>query len=267
MLHRELARGVDWDLNEIIRRGPNLHRVCYDTSFTPYDETPTSLAMYSSVAFTCWLRGLASTDVDIETFIDQELEQNSEIHTGWEKQAMLNLFAWGDRPDLHRWKRSWECSDCCSGCIRLKVQPYWRHVVERIKQGLDPDDTPATPGCDDKYRAGFGSGRTADAACSSSDLRTPPAICRNVVLMTRDDLSSESNGEQCSSGYPAIVPLEWDCIYAWDEIVCMKCWLHYQRTGTRRRNPYANLPSSANWYSSPKDDCLDDEFSPFNIHS
>ena len=102
LLHFTLALAEQEDfVSPVVARGPNLHPVCFCDSFTPYEESPTSLAMYSSRAFSCWLHALVKIEVDFESFIDQELEQNPKVHAGWGKETLLDLFTHGDRPDLH----------------------------------------------------------------------------------------------------------------------------------------------------------------------
>lgn len=267
ILHQRLVHIVEEDfLSLILARGPNLHRRCFDEYYTPYDETPTSLAMYSSWAFASWLHGLASIGVDTERFIDQELEQNPEVHAGWEKETLLHLFEYGDRPDLPRAGKAWTCSDCVLYC-KVRVQPYWRHLLERIKKKMHPENL-IRPSSEVGDEEKADSGNMVGAASSSRDLAPPPDTTGHVPHVDLDMLHSESEESgECSSGYPATIPLQLDCIYSWDESVCMVCWLHYKRTGTRRQPPSTDQDSSKNKYSSPEDDSSDDEFSPFHIHS
>lgn len=278
ILHRRLVHSLLNDsLSALLARGPNLHRRCFVEFYTPYDETPTSLAMYSSWAFTSWLHELASIGVDTGRFIDQELEQNPEVHDGWEKETLLHLFEYGDRPDLDRAGKDagkdWICSHGKSTTV-VSVQPYWRHLLERIKKRMHPEDLirPISE-VDDEEKADSGS--MVGAASSWRDPNPPPDTTGHVSYVDLDMLpfESEESGE-CSSGYPATISLQSDCIYSWDEIVCMDCWLHYKRTGTRRQPPGTDEDSSKNEYSLrvddfsfPVDDSSDDEFSPFHIHS
>lgn len=266
ILHQRLVYIIEEDfLSVVLARGPNFHRRCFSPLYTPYEETPTSLAMYSSWTFTIWLRGLVSIGVDTERFIDQELERNPEVHAGWEKGTLLYLFEYGDRPDLHAGDEDWNCSDCHRGC-GVRVQPYWRHFLERIKKRMHPENLirPISE-IDDEENAD--SGNMVGAASSLRDPNPPPDTTGNVPVVDLDMLPSESDSGECSSGYPATISLQSDCIYSRYEIVCMDCWLHYKRTGTRRQPPSTGEDSSENGYSSPEDDSSDDEFSPFHIHS
>jgi len=57
---------IEGKLTSTLSRGPDLHRLGFDYHFAPQEETPTSLSMYSSWAFTAWLDGLITTGVGLE---------------------------------------------------------------------------------------------------------------------------------------------------------------------------------------------------------
>lgn len=236
-------------LCSVLSKGPDLYRLSVDHDFTPQEESPTSLSMYSSWAFWNWQYALASIQVDLEEFVEQELERNHAVHAGWEKETLLDLFAYGYRPDLDI-GRSLICSDCSDRIRRVNVQPYWRHLIERIKQGLDPDD-PAQAGSEVGEEEDADLGSIVEAATSSSD----------VSLDDLNELSSDP--EEDTHGYPAAVSIRSDCIYARHELLCMDCWLHYRRNGTRR------TPQDWNqgFATDAGEDSSLDEYSPFLIHS
>jgi len=236
-------------LCSVLSKGPDLYRMSVDHDFTPHEESPTSLSMYSSWAFRNWLDGLDSIQVDLEEFVEQELERNHAVHAGWEKETLLDLFAHSHRTDLHL-RRDHRCSDCSDWILYVHVQPYWRHWIERIKQGLDPDNPAhASSEVDEEEDADLGS--IAEAASSSSD----------VSLTELSKLSSDS--EEDTHGYPATVSIRSDCIYAEHEMICMYCWLHYRRNGTRRP-PYNR---NQGFVTDADEDSSLDEYSPFLIHS
>ncbi len=239
------ALGLDI-LCSVLSKCPDLYRLGVDHGFTPQEESPTSLSMYSSWGFRYWLDGLDNIQVDLEEFVEQELERNHAVHAGWEKESLLDLFAYGYTPDF---LLSWTCSDCSELIDYVNVQPYWRHLIERIKQGLDPD-SPAQAGSE-VGEEDADSGSIAEAASSSSDV-------------SLDDLNElSSNSEEDPHGYPATVSIRSDCIYAQREVICMDCWLYYRNNGTRRP-PY-------NWnqgfVTDTGGDSSEDEYSPFLIHS
>ena len=110
-------------------------------------ESPTSLAMYSSLAFYQWLEGLCTVKTNFESFVDKELERNGMVHLYWEKKTLLHLFTdvrdvRYDSTEISGWIR---CADCrmtlwhdtwehlpCE-YDQILIQPHWRHSIERVK--------------------------------------------------------------------------------------------------------------------------------------
>lgn len=76
-----------------LSRGPDFHQVGLEYYDTPQEETPIFLTMYSEFAFADWLYGLDALEVDLEKFIERDLERNYIMHVGWEKETLLDLFA------------------------------------------------------------------------------------------------------------------------------------------------------------------------------
>ena len=275
VLHQRLAYGVGQDdVNLVLARAPDLHRLCFDANYTPYEETPTSLAMYCSWAFTRWVRGLVSLEVNLENFLDQELKQSSEVHAGWKKETMLDLFACGDRPDLHAGEE-WTCSDCIGEIPSVRVQPYWRHLLEMIKERIHPDDL-ALADLEGDGKENANSGAIEEAASGSSGLLHEPDTAGNIPLDDLNEPPPEADLQGNTSEDPATTPIRSSCMYGRYDVVCMDCWLHYERTGTRRSpragervpqdlGPREDLPG--NGYSPTSDESSEDEFSPFLIHS
>ena len=255
LLHSALARVVHEDyVSSVVARGPNLHQVCFDD---PYTESPTSLAIYSSLAFGTWLNALVEAEVDLKSFIDQDLEQNLEVHADWEKATLLDLFTHGDRPDFHVTNFS-ECSDCkmCSPYEPLVVQPYWRHLLERIKRGLHARD-PAQVSSELNGDKVADHDSLGEATSSLTDLTPKPDMMGDVPVADLEAISSESESEEDTSEYSRTSDIGSNCLYSKHEVVCQTCWLHYERTGTR--GPPEDSPSS--------DDSSECEYSPFFIHS
>jgi len=287
VLHKCLAyasdpiNAIQGRLTPTLSRGPDLHRLGFDCDYTPQEETSTSLAMYSSWAFTDWLDGLIMTGVDLEDFIEQELERNHMVHPGWNKQTLLGLFAYDHERNSYI-RDVDDCSDCTKAIPGVKVQPYWRHSLERIKQVLDPDNSAR---CDQEGRGNekVDGCSIAEAESSSSDLVYHPNATGDTPIVDLSELPSESDSESELKpeyeddvhGYPATVSLRSDCVYAEDEVICMEGWLHYRQTGTRnplhgrkrRFPPDSDDDSSFYETSTPGDESSDDGYSPYHIHT
>ena len=267
VLHTRLAYAEDpRDVGLVLSKGPNLHLLGLNELFTPEKESPTSLAMYSSWAFADWLHGLVTIGVNLGTFIDQELESNAFVHPGWDKETLHNLFDYRARPDLHN-RRERVCCDCNYFLGRIKIQPYWRHVLERIKQRIDPD-YPSRNESETRGNENADVGGISEAATSSSGRGHEPDLIGNTPIDNREassSLGSESRSELSLDvhGYPERVSIRSDCVYDEEEGICIDCWLHYRRTGTR----FQVEDSSMDDYSSSEDESSDEEFSPYLIHS
>ena len=254
-------------LNRVLAKGPNLHLLGFDEMLTPEKESPLSLAMYSSWAFEDWLDGLVAIEVDLSTFIDQELESNALVHPGWDQETLRDLFEYHARPDPFL-RRLWACSDCDRRDIfpGVRVQPYWRHLLERIKQRIDPDDPFGSDSGVDEMQIPDSRSEVE----GSKDSGHEPEISRTVPLDdSNDEVWSESEFESELElghdvhGYPETVSIRSDCVYDEEDVVCMDCWLHYRRMGYRFRAADASVDE----YSSSEDESSDDEFSPYLIHS
>ena len=252
------------NVSAVVARGPDLHRRGFDTNYTPFEESPTSLAMYSAKKFSSWLRALASVDVDLENFIDQELELNLEGHAGWERETLLELFTHGDRPDLHH-PLFMFCSDCVRTVSRIEVQPYWRHLIERIKGRMHPcDPVSAVSEVDEDDLGSLG-----EAVSSSTYLTAELDTTRNDTLLNPDRIRTdkESESETDSSENSALTQGESVCLYGKHQKVCIDCWLYYKRTGTRKQLDSDDEDSSETGDSSSSDDSSECEYSPYLIHS
>lgn len=292
ILHRNVAYATDGEVSATLARGPDLYRLGIDYDYTPQYESPTSLAMYSSWAFADWLRELIAIEVDTEELIGQELERNPWVHPGWEKETLRDLFAYRYRPDLD-FRDCWTCSDCTGRSISfVKVQPYWRHLLERIKQRIDPDrPEQAASEVDETENADVRN--IAEPTSSSNNLAHGTYTTETLLLDALNELSSESELEQEPGlasepesekeseededvhGYPETISIRSECIYDWNEVVCVDCWLRYRRTGTRpppgarkrRFALYFDDDSPLDEYSPAGDESSEDEYSPYLIHS
>ena len=281
ILHESVAFANEGRVGLMLSKGPDLYPLGFDYSLTPLKETPTSLAMYSSWAFADWLYGLIAIEVDLEEFIEQEWERNYVVHAGWNKQTLLELFALDYAPDLDL-RGVWACSDCTGRITAIRVQPYWRHLLERIKQRQVPD-TPAKDDSEVYAKENADPARITESAISSSDQAYKPDITGDAPFVDLSELPSEPESESESEleseedahGYPATIPIRSDCVYARHEVICMDCWLHYRQTGTRKPPHnrkgrfviYVDENSRLNEHFTSGDVSSEDEYSPYHIHS
>ena len=264
-------------LSGVLSKSPDLHWRGFEVYESPSKESPMSLAMYHSRTFGCLLSGLIDNGVSLTDFVRDELEQNFDLHPGWEENTLLELLKWcvqyNDIFDdtVHRAS----CQDCKGLFHQAPVQPYWRHLLERIRTRPHPCDL-----------AGLHSEVLGDEDTEEEDNLLEPAssdferdTIESASLNDPDVLSaSESESESGSTieshliheadphRYPNSVSVQSDCMYGRYEIVCMDCWLYYVRNGTRGPPPSdGEQDSGVNTLQS--DGLSEDEYSPFHVHT
>ena len=254
----------------MLAKNPDLHRLGFNRFYTPQEESPTSLAMYTYPKFTEWRRGLVANEVDLENFINQELERNSLLYPGWEAETLYDLFAHRDRLELDIGYH-WACSDCSKNDLGFRVQPYWRHLMERIKRRIDPDD-PAQADSEVNKTDDAETKGVVEATSSSNNLGHERDVTGNVPHVDPNELLSESERESEIEGdihgYPEMVSARSGCVYAPHEMVCMDCWVYYRQTDQRFVKVGVDWEDDSPADKTPSlDESSEDEYSPYLIHS
>ena len=235
------------DIDPVLAHDPDIHRLGCDFEWSPEEESPLSLVLYSSWAFRDWLDTLATAGKDFEEFVSEEIKRNHAIHPGWEKETLLNLSTYDYLVDYDP-LGSCQCADCNIGNYQIRVQPHWRHFIERIKHGIDPYYSPAEASSEVDEEESAESRITAEAEENTDD----PTDLDDIGSETDSESGSESLSEFDELGsssvwkpewelghlnphnYPTTVSLQSHCVYCPHEAVCMNCWLFYINTGTRR---------------------------------
>lgn len=254
--------------------GPDIHRLGFADFYSPEEESPFSLVLYSSWAFKDWLDALFTVEKDFEEFVTEEFRRNHTRHPGWEKETLLALSTYEYLTDYMP-QQPWKCDDCTKTIFYIRVQPHWRHFLERIKQGIYPYDSAeassevdeegseedgsiagtasnagAPADLDDTYSEvdeegskddeGIGGAVNntddpADLDEISSDMGHDPESASDSVSESKPGFSRLSELDTGDPhGYHSTVSLQSECVYCPHEAICMSCWLFYVRTGTRR---------------------------------
>ena len=250
ILHSRAIYAKDQEqLKVVLALRPDIHRLGHDCEISPEEESPFSLVLYSSWAFECWLKALASIGKDPEQFVTEEIERNHTIYPGWKKETLLNLWTY-DYGIAYVPPEFWPCADCAKRIYPVKVQPHWRHFLERIKHGIDPyySSAEATSEVDEEEsaesRSIAESGDNANDPTNVDDVNSEMEAESETGSVSELESGWESEwqpewqpewdpGESDPHVYPTTISLESDCVYCPDEVICMNCWLFYIETGTR----------------------------------
>lgn len=130
--HQDLCE----DLQMILEKGADPHLVGSDDEWSPREETPTSLAMYSSWLFAAWQEALWQTSMDLENFVKKELQQSPLKETGWDEDLLLALFLVQVPPYP---RPPWHC-DLCETDKHVLVHVPWHCMLERLRQVKYPEN-------------------------------------------------------------------------------------------------------------------------------
>ena len=263
ILHLEAAHAEGQErLDLVLAQGPDVHRLGLDFDMSPAEESPFSLILYSSWGFRDWLDALVIAGKDIEEFVTEEIKRNHNIHPGWEKETLLDLLTY-DHVDDYFPRIFSQCGDCTKEIDVIRVQPHWRHFLERIKHGIDPYYSPVEVSSEVDEEESAESRSMMEAVDNTDDPSDDLDNVDSEMEAESDsgselEIESESESESGSESesirrrwearwkpewelwdsnphdYPTTISLQSECVYCPHEIVCMNCWLSYIETGTRR---------------------------------
>lgn len=260
-LHYRAAHAEE-ELKFILMQVPDFHLIGYDCKYSPILETPTSLAIYSSLAFANWRYSLHVAGIDIREFICAEMQQTPLVDAGWTVETLWALFHY--TYEIRFYPKI--CDDCAMELHYVRVQPYWLHILTGFKSGLYHNDFPEWQlGTGwEEYEAEGGRVEGGEGDCDvTTDLDGQPQILRSLGD-DRDKNSLENvTKHHISNTYWKLGEQDvLDCAYGREEVVCITCWVHYNERGHRFTRSDDEDEGPGNTYES-----ADDGFSPFMIHT
>ena len=263
-LHYRAAHALE-ELEFILMQVPDLHLIGYDGKYSPILETPTSLALYSSLAFANWRYSLHVAGIDIRKFICAEMQQTPMVDAGWTVETLWALFHYTYEADRH-WLYPKPCDDCATELKYVRVQPYWLHILKGFRAGLYHNGLPEWQlGTSwEEYEAEGDRVEGDEGGCEvTTDLDGQPQILRSLGGDADEDSLQNVTKHHISSTYWKLEEQDvLHCAYGRKEVVCMTCWVHYKETGKRFTRCDYEDEESGNTVES-----LDDGFSPFMIHT
>lgn len=191
--------------------------------------------------------------MDIEEFVIHETKHGPLKEAGWNRHNLRHLFNLIYTPAFHLQDVGW-CCDCGDPIWRLRVQPYWLCSLDCMRQINDAHGLDSGTAVQDTGAIG---------SLHLNQLRSDQ--CRTgATAISQSDTSSQGNKADCMTRSTDTVET---CRYGPDDIVCIDCWLFQRQTGIRR------VPLTADGMTSDCDSLSDsassvqDEYSPFLIHT
>lgn len=254
LVHRHII-SQNWKLvNLLLAYGADPHRVSSNSCKSGNAETPLSLAMYSSWAFWTFRNILHERSFDLEEFARQELQEGHPLFdAGWQMETLTALLEPDFEPDIGPYKEFGEIYYCdnCGGSVysyHIQVQPYWRGVLESIRNGTYPPRS-----CLDTQNEQLSINQNHLTISDKDSLihTTEGSESSNDGALLEDE-AAQSDEESPTSGSDNPRTL-----FARDEVWCTVCWFYFKKTGRRW------TPASPKTQSSDEDDSSDDDFSPY----
>ena len=139
---------MTFGVNLMLMKGANLHLAIDRFIFSGKSETPTSLALYSSFTFVKWRDALLRSSVDLEKFVEDEVQQSPLKDTGWNKVSLLALFRCDIQSDNIP---PIDCDDCPESVSYIPLELSWREWLSRFKEKPNTGNS-----SNDEYSAYFG---------------------------------------------------------------------------------------------------------------
>ena len=256
LLSKKIISG-DWKIvNMLLAWGADPHHVGLIAGYSPFAESPLSLAMYSSWAFWAFRNVLHGRGFDFEDFARQELKERYPLlDAGWQIETLTALLELDFEPDIGPRSENGE-SYYCSNCdergyySEIQVQPYWRGVLESVRNGTYPPRC-----CSDSQDERLSSSKNhLNISDKDSPISTTEGSesSEDSALLQAEAEAAQSDEESSKSGSDTR-----STISDRKEVWCIWCWHHFKETGRRW------APASPELQSLDGDDSSEDDFSPY----
>jgi len=224
-----IAEGTDWTplhyyvcfrddalTRSLVHLGTDLHVTGKDPWWSTVNESPTSLSLYSSVAFAAWRQVLEEEHVSLESFVARELQNTRLLSEGWNAQSLMQVFMLNFQPSIYSEHR-------CEKCLRYGrgfglVEIAWQQILQQFNFRQDVHNA----------LHGLKTERTSEQPYIAEKLEERRPNSRNRKA-TKTKYSSESNHMGQSSTISTLIGCEiceenpeednFDCKW-----VCFHCW-------------------------------------------
>ena len=240
------------DLERILALDPDLHHLGSELLCSPVEESPLSLALYSSHKFRDFADALKKRHIDLDDFVLQELREKSPlINDGWTRQTLRALVDHDFEPGV-RYRGVWCCDECHDAfesnvpMSRGRVEIAWQHHLEDFKEWHSQIASKTMNSHEDL------AGNIPEDAIQDQTSLDP---IRDFQAWSGTDGSGHSPS---GSDYAEreVDQVSWEERFRQHNVVCVHCW---QRFKDGLRDPQSAMQND----SAEEDDVSEEDFSPF----
>lgn len=241
------------DLERILALDPDLHHLGFEPRYSPVEETPLSLALYSSNKFRFFADALKKRRIDLDEFVLQELREKSPlINDGWTRQTLRALFDHDFEPGV-RYRDGDRCDECHIKFVSdvplywedSRVEIAWPHHLEDFKESHSQIASKTMDSHEDL------AGNILEDDIQDQASMDP--------IRDFDDVNTDCSGDSPSGSDHAereVEQVSWERRFRQHKVVCVHCW---QRFKHGLRDPQSAMQND----SAEEDDVSEEDFSPF----
>lgn len=227
------------EIGMILKSGADIHHLGLELEFSPREETPLSLALYSFRLFRGFAKALKERQIDMDEFVLHELRENFPlVNDGWTEQTLRALFEYEFEPDDGYIFLEY-CDECHFvltrkfGCL-LQVEVAWQRHLEDVKEWHSESSSEKMISYEDLV------GNVPD----TSQYQTP-----------MDPIQDPGGVEKCETEYETD-QVSWKRRFWQHRVVCIHCWSKFKRGLSNPRPTMQNDPAE-------EDDDSEEDFSPY----
>lgn len=276
-------------LDIILEFKPDLHHLGFNSSYSPQEETPLSLALYSSYKSRQFINALKKQHCDLDDFVLQELREDLPLtKDGWTARTLRELCEDEFEPDTGNINPT-SCEVC--GSIWKPVEIAWQlyilkfrethsqlaaETTDRYEDLVDNDDVSISPESEGSWHTQIASQRLnchKDSMDEISEVDTHDQTFRNPLQDLDEENGSEIEGSDTDrSGYSYSTSelVEGDSDQEsreqrfWQHtVVCIHCWLDFKRGIRKPRRAWPDLSEDEEDCSEDSAEDSEDGFSPY----
>lgn len=223
------------EARSLVQQSAGAHSAAYQEDFSPVEESPTSISLYSSAAFFAWRQVLEDVQLPFEEFVIQEFQRNPLGSMNWDKGSLMQVFTLKPNHAVYPWR---PCERCIVNDEDFSlVEIAWQNILQRFNPKKETLDLLDDLRLED--RSSSSSSVEDDEKCTSqgsaNSTATETASHSGINLSDMKNKLSDTLGDVTPRNYR----------YEW---VCVDCW-HYM-LGT---------PGAINYCDPGSDSDIDDE--------
>jgi hypothetical protein len=175
----------------LVQQSAIIHLMALEIYWSPVEESPTSISLYSSTAFLAWRQLLEAEQLPFEDFITQELQGGRLKSENWNKYSLMQVFTLNLEPAVYPDHHCELCNESSRSFSLVEIA--WQDILQQFNPQKETIDL-----LDDL--------RLMDGSSSFGSVGNHVQKCPSDTLC--DDAPENYSYE-----------IEWVCVYCWHTMI------------------------------------------------